>query len=157
MTDATTTATTETNTAATTTTATTPAMSQGEAQSRYDELTGNPEWVSKYINGDVEARAEMSRVQEARISPEVIPGEAGIDVQIAGLKPHFNFSTDVEAQLRAGRTVTPQEVEGALALKENLFRDRVWVQRFHNGDREALRQSFLISVILSSKVRDAQP
>jgi hypothetical protein len=135
-----------------------PAMSLAEATSRRDEMINDPAFRERYLNGEVAAAAEMAKVTAALVTPEVKPGDESMDTQIAGLRSHFEFSPEVELQVRSDMPVTSVERERALAMRANLHRDPAWRQRYLDGGVEERKQSFLISVILASKVRDpAQP
>jgi hypothetical protein len=131
-----------------------PAMSVAEATSRRDEMINDPAFRDRYLNGDAEAAKEMARVTAALATPEVKPGDASMDAQVAGLRAITKISPELETQIRERPPITPAEREATLALKDNLYRDQAWVARFHAGDTEAIRQAFLISVNLSSPVRD---
>ena len=77
---------------------------------------------------------------------------SSVEQAIDFLRERADIPEQVADQLRKNMPVSAQEYRLAEQLKGKLFRDRSWVKKYLDGDREAATQIALVNVILSSRV-----
>jgi hypothetical protein len=134
-----------------------PEISYAAAVSRKAELLGNEEWRTKYLAGDVTAKAEMDQIVKA-LTPA--PPQPSAPDSVDGLEEWVRGVADVSEgvieEIRTARPVSPLERRLAVQRKESRFNDPTFVERYFAGDPDAKREVLLINVILASPVRDPQ-
>ena len=130
-----------------------PAISYEQASSLKQELLANEEWRTKYVNGDIECRRQMDQIYRGLTTPPAAPVNPG-EAIVEHLRQYADISEDVADEIRSGRASTPYEYQRALELRDHLFQDEEWVQKYNKGDRRAHTQVALINSILSRRVRD---
>jgi hypothetical protein len=135
-----------------------PEISYDAAVSRKAELLGNEEWRTKYLAGDVTAKAEMDQIVKA-LTPA--PPQPAAPDSVDGLVEWVhNIVPDLSEahieEIRTSRPIDPVTRRRAEQWKEVHFRDPVFVQSYFDGDPEIARQIFHLNTVLSLPVRDPQ-
>jgi hypothetical protein len=159
-----------------------PTTAEG-AQTRLAELTANSEWGAKLTAGDAAARTEFDNLSllaagvsgaaastgfEQPVSPTVeqlIEQQKAAEAQreVGLLDAYFNSvgipSTDQAADVRdyaSGKiSVTPELRAQVEAKVESFKRDKEFIKRVFDGDREATRLLSIASAILCAPVKEA--
>jgi hypothetical protein len=133
-----------------------PAMSFQEAESRKAEMFGNQEWVDKYMSGDIEARAQYDAViRSLAFGRQPPPSDPrSVDQLEEWARSQADVSEAVIEQIRTGPPITPLERRLAIQRREARFADPEFVQAYLDGNPAARKEVLLLSVILSSRVRD---
>ena len=118
-------------------------------------MLADPAIRDKIMQGDVETRAEYDRVIRSLAfgQPPAAP-ENDRQAMVEHLRQHADISEAVADEIRSGRASSPWEYQQALRLREHLFQDQGWVEKYNKGDRRAQTEVALINVILSRPVRD---
>ena len=130
-------------------------MTVEAATARRAEMISDAGFTERYMAGGVPERDEMLKVSTA-LSIANSAESFATEQQIASLKSIADISDDVANEIRSGRAVTPQERQFALDLKAKLMRDRAWVAKYLDGDRECATKVALLSVVLSARVAEPQ-
>ncbi len=132
-------------------------MTAEAATARRAEMVADPAFVERYLAGGVPEKAEMLRVSTAlSVDPANSAQSFQTEQQIATLKNIADLSDDHIAEIRSGRAVTPEERTFAENLKSQLMRDKNFIQKYLDGDREAATKITLLSIILSARVQEPQ-
>jgi hypothetical protein len=75
---------------------------------------------------------------------------------LASVREKFEVSAGVEDELRTGKPVTQAEFDAVKKLRTQRMNDPDWSARLLKGDPEAARESFLMSMVLSSNIREEE-
>ncbi|WP_038970251.1 hypothetical protein, partial [Bradyrhizobium genomosp. III] len=85
---------------------------------------------------------------------------AARDRQVASLvdtaRERFEISAGVEEQLRSGAPVTQAEFDAVSKFRAQRMNDPDWAARLLKGDPIAARESFLMSIVLSSEIQQKE-
>lgn len=73
---------------------------------------------------------------------------------INSLREKFEVSPGVEEQLRSGQAVTQAEFDAIKQLRAQRMSDPEWSSRLLKSDPAAARESFLMSLVLSSRIKE---
>ena len=130
-----------------------PSISYSEAESRKAELFANEEWRTRFFSGSVEAKREWDQIVRGLTAPPPAPANDR-EAVLEQLKRFAVISPDVAQEVLDGRPASPAEHEGARQLREHLFNDEDWIERYNKGDLRARQQVEYINLILSKPVRD---
>jgi hypothetical protein len=131
-----------------------PDMSFDDAMLAKSQRLADPAWRDKYVAGDVGCKAEMDALMQALTPKRPQPTDpTSAEQAIDFLRERADIPENVADQIRNNEPVTFQERRLAEQMRAKLFRDKSWVQRYLDGDREAATQIALINVILSSRVK----
>jgi hypothetical protein len=131
----------------------TPDMSYDDAMAAKTRLLGDASWRARYVDGDVNAKAEMDALMVALTPKQPVPSDpASVEQAIDFLRERADIPEAVAQQLRDNRPVTMLERKLCEQMKGRLFADKAWVKRYLDGDRDAARQVAMINIILSSRV-----
>lgn len=115
----------------------------------------DPAFTKRYLAGDHEARARMNSLHEILSRPrDTVTGDnpAHGERTISAISEFASLSPEVEAQMRAGTPVSPDEYKRAVAMRAQLPADQDWTAKYLRGDREARKQMTLLSIVLASKL-----
>jgi hypothetical protein len=133
------------------------AMTVEQAQVKRVEMIGNAGFRERVLRGDPEAVKQWKNVHAA-LRPPVDSATAegrqyakNMD-SLSILKAKADLPAEVWDHVAAGGPVSPAEKESAIFAKERFFKDKAWVQRYFNGDREANSQMTRINMVLASKI-----
>ncbi|MCW2011784.1 hypothetical protein ABH978_004904 [Bradyrhizobium ottawaense] len=159
---------------------TTPEAAQAALQTRIADpdwggklLANDPatrsDWenLSKIAAGDAEAIASAKAAKPAAGDPpktlEQLAAEsdaAARSRQVTSLldtaRERFDISPVIEEQLRSGATVTQTEFDAVSKLRAQRMNDPDWSARLLKGDPIAGRESFLMSIVLSSEIKQKE-
>ncbi len=134
-----------------------PAMTVDQALARKAELFGTAGFAQRVAAGDPEAKKQWKEVTAA-LSPKVDQStQEGRDYaqRMAGLSVLKNKAdlSDAAWDWAAGRgPVSPAEKEKAIFAKQRLFKDKAWVTKYLDGDREANSLLTQIHLVLDAKI-----
>jgi hypothetical protein len=140
--------------------ATMPATPEAWEKRRVD-LIGDPHFRKAYLSGDVEAQKRMKEVF-AGLNPKVDLATAEAREYAARqdaltpLKMTSALPPEFWDGLARGTPVTLAERQWALETKEQCFRDKGWVRKALDGDREATALKTRFNAIIASKVGSAE-
>ncbi len=134
-----------------------PAMTVDQALARKAELFGTAGFAQRVAAGDPEAKKQWKEVTAA-LSPKVDQStQEGRDYaqRMAGLSVLKNKAdlSDAAWDWAAARgPVSPAEKEKAIFAKQRLFKDKAWVTKYLDGDREANSLLTQIHLVLDAKI-----
>jgi hypothetical protein len=129
-------------------------MSFDDAMLAKTQRLADPAWRDKYMNGDVGCKAEMDALMHALTPKQPQPSDpTSLEQAIDWLRERADIPESVATQIRDNVPVSAQEYRLAQQMKEKLFRDKSWVAKYLDGDRDAATQIALVNVILSSRVK----
>jgi hypothetical protein len=129
-------------------------------EARRVELIGDPHLRNAYLSGDIEAQKRMKKVF-AGLNPKVdlatVEGReyAARQEALTPLKMTSSLPAEFWDGLARGTPVTLAEREWALQTKEQCFRDKGWVRKVLDGDREATALKTRFNAIIASRVKSA--
>jgi hypothetical protein len=149
-----------------------------DARRRLDELTSNKEWGARWVAGGIAEGKEYARLSElANQADEVkdainntTPESQSFSIEtttpgqlnrrdLASVIDTFRdsgLSDDSIAQALNGSKVSRAEYMAAKALKSARHGDAAWRQRWLNGGWAEGREQWLLNIVLSSEIEDAQ-
>ncbi|KJC59902.1 hypothetical protein UP10_14495 [Bradyrhizobium sp. LTSPM299] len=130
-----------------------PQLTPEAATARISELKADPKFTERYLNGEMTARDEFTRLHTV-----VGKGPPNNDAlhrasQLDALKKYADLDDKAWAQVERNGPVHPHERDWALRTREQLMRDRAWVTKYLDGSREEASLMTRISLILSSPVQ----
>jgi hypothetical protein len=123
-----------------------------EAAARKSELMKTPGFAQRFFDGDVSARREIDAINHA-LAQVSDPARTAREFEVAGMEGRYGITQRHLDDYRNGVPVTPEIRREAEGLKAALFRDRAWVAKYFDGDREAARQVDLLSLVLTAPVK----
>lgn len=149
-----------------------PPATAAEATARLAELGSDPAWRDSFLAGSAEKGREFRELTALVSSGK--PDEK-IEAAMIGLTPPGGMSdydltqmTETVAHLRGsgiedaviksalkGDPISREEFRLAEAWRDAHMRDTGWARKLFDGDVEAKRQLGLVSIILSSPIKDA--
>ena len=125
------------------------------ASARLVELKKSPEFVERYLSGEVKARDEFTRLHGlASKRGPTDPDGIHRGMQIDTLKKHAGLPAAAWAQVGNNGPVFAHERTEALRMKDRCMRDKAWVSRYLDGGREETTLMTRISLILASPVKE---
>jgi hypothetical protein len=133
------------------------ALTVEQAQAKKAELFGKAGFAQRVLAGDPES-VRLWKEVTAALSPKVeqttqeAQDYAARMASLSILKAKADLSDEVWDHAAAGGFVSPAEKEKAIFAKERLFKDKAWVKRYFDGDREANSTMTNINLILASKI-----
>ena len=135
-----------------------PPMTVEQAQAKKAALFGTAGFAQRVLAGDPDATKQWKEVTAA-LSPKVelqtTQKTRDYAARMSGLsilKAKADLPDEVWDHVAAGGPVSPAEKEKAIFAKERLFKDKAWVKRYFDGDREANSTMTNINLILASKI-----
>jgi hypothetical protein len=127
------------------------------AEARKIEMLSDPGFTEKYLQGDVASRREFTRVHEALANGAPVgPDQFARETEIAHLRSRADIN---DTQVKEYVERWPQSakiVQEARDLRQRLFADRAWVERYLSGGREEARQVALLGIILTAPLAEEQ-
>ena len=134
-----------------------PAMTVEQAQAKKAELFGKAGFAERVARGDPSATAEWRAVTRAlrpAVDQSTVEGQQYEKNQnsLAILKAKADLPDAAWDWAAAGGPVSPAEKINAAAAKQRNFRDKAWVQRYLDGDRQANSEMVKINMVLAAKV-----
>jgi hypothetical protein len=131
-------------------------MSYDDAALAKAQRLGDPAWRDRYMAGGIAEKAEMDALVQALTPKAPLPSDpTSVETAIDHLRAHADIPEEVAQQLRDNKPVSIAEYRLAEQMKVKLFRDKAWVQRYLDDDRQAATEIALVNIILSSKVAGA--
>jgi hypothetical protein len=149
-----------------------------DARRRLDELTSNKEWGARWLAGHSAEGAEYKRLSELADQADEVkdainnttPESQSFSIEtttpgqlnrrdLASVIDTFRdsgLSDDSIAQALNGSKVSRAEYMAAKALKSARHGDAAWRQRWLNGGWAEGREQWLLNIVLSSEIEDAQ-
>ncbi|MGH7489406.1 MAG: hypothetical protein ACREMY_27970 [bacterium] len=145
-----------------------------DARARLDVLAKNKGWADRLFANDIEARREFAELSTLAAGADdvadtlagTIPEQPIFETTVNGALPSRTVAevvasmreagladASIEQALRGGK-VTSAEVAAAKAFQNMRHGDAAWVNKFLAGDYSARREHMLLSVILSSEIKD---
>ncbi|MCK1672796.1 hypothetical protein [Bradyrhizobium sp. 150] len=123
--------------------------------------------LSRIAAGDAEAIASAKTAAPSSGDPpkslEQLAAESDAEArgrQVTSLvdtaREKFEISSGVEEQLRSGAPVTQAEFDAVSKLRSQRMNDPGWSARFLKGDPVAAQESFLMSIVLSSEIKQKE-
>jgi hypothetical protein len=145
-----------------------PPSTPEAATTRLAELTGSTEWGQRLMSGETAARAEFDSLTRLVSGADIAPSAEQLAARseraandrntadfIRGVREQVDVSDGVLAQVIGGEKVSKAEHDAAKQWLSRHSSDESWVKRLLSGDSEARKEHFLVSVILSSEIKDA--
>jgi hypothetical protein len=134
-----------------------PAMSVEVAARQRVKMLGDAGFRDRVARGDPEATRQWRAVTRAlSLSVDEATAEGKQYAQrMAGLsyfKAKADLSDAVYDQVAAGGPVSLKERQDAIFAKERYFKDKAWVRRYLDGDRQANSEMTIINMILGSPI-----
>jgi hypothetical protein len=123
------------------------------AGARLAELKATPEFIERYLSGEVKAREEFTRLHSLASKGPANADGIHRSMQIATLQKHADLPPEAWAQVAGNGPVFEHERVEALRAKERVMRDKAWVSRYLDGGREETTLMTRISLILASPVK----
>jgi hypothetical protein len=122
------------------------------AATRIAELKADPKFSEKYLNGELSAKAEFTRLHT--IVGKGAADEAGLHraSQLPAMSRFADLHEKGSAQVARNGPVHLHERVAALNMKDQLLRDRGFMSRYFQGSREEAALVRQISHILASPV-----
>jgi hypothetical protein len=145
------------------------------ARARLDHLTSDAAWRDRLMQGDIATKKEWTALTET-----IAVGDP-IDAVMAGVNPAGNtqidfsggnaasyadqvkavpelrsagMGDDVIKQVLSDQPVSRAEYDAVKSWHDGALRDQDFTRRYLAGDREAVRQMTLASVVLSSDIAE---
>jgi hypothetical protein len=121
------------------------------------EFLGDQKFLDRVVAGDPESVRQWREVTRA-LSPQLDPATAAGKQyndnmnSLAILRASADLPPEVWDHVAAGGPVSLAEREAALLAKQRDFKDRGWVTRYFDGDRQANSEMRLINMVLASRV-----
>jgi hypothetical protein len=128
------------------------------AMAELQKVNSDPQFRELVARKDGSALNKLAQLQRTLASPTgvviggVNPAEA--EARLNTWQEFADLGQDTLQQLANGGPVSKQEYDDTKRLKERLFKDKSWVRGYLDGDRKARQQMSLMSIILSSQIRD---
>jgi len=139
-----------------------PSVSVQQAYERLGQMRADSRFQELLVRGDAAALHELKTLTaltrlptgiQVNVKPDQTP-EARENVADTWAS-RADLPPEVLQQVRERRPVSAEEYKRAVQMKKQLHSDKAWVSRFLAGDREAGRQSALISIILGSQIKES--
>jgi hypothetical protein len=131
-------------------------LTRETAAARLAEVKADPQYVKRYLDGGVAEKAEMSRLHQA-LTNNTTTVLADIDdrsvrerQQVADTWRRFGLPDEIAQQ---SGPVSKAEYDQAVNLKSQLMRDKEFVRRLYDGDRQAALQWGSLHKILAWPVK----
>jgi hypothetical protein len=132
-------------------------MTAEVAAAKKVEYLGDAGFRERVLRGDADAVKQWREVTRA-LSPSADPATAEGKKyndnmnSLAILKAKADLSDAVWDHVAAGGPVSLDERLKAMQAKERNFKDKAWVQKYLDGDRQANSEMTLINMVLASPV-----
>jgi hypothetical protein len=120
------------------------------AVARKAELFSQPNWASRYLNGDAEARREFGEITQALTLGAPDPARTARELGAAGLRG-FLKAHHVDEYVNQ-ESVTAEIHEEAVEMRKSLMRDKQFVAQYLDGDRAARQKMSLLAIVLNLPV-----
>jgi hypothetical protein len=125
------------------------------------KMLGDAGFRDRVVAGDPQATKQWRAVTRALLSPSVDQATAEgkqyaqrMDA-LSYFKAKADLSDAVYDQVAAGGPVSLKERQDAIFAKERYFKDKAWVRRYLDGDREANSQMTIVNMVLASPIGTA--
>jgi hypothetical protein len=133
------------------------AMTVEQAQAKKAELFGKAGFAERVARGDSEAVKQWREVTRALRPPVDQSTEEGRHYEqnqnsLAILKAKADLPDEVWDWAAAKGPVSAEEKLKAGQAKERLFKDKVWVTKYFDGDRAANSELTRINLVLGSRI-----
>ena len=132
-------------------------MTVEQAQAKKAELFSKAGFAERVLSGDSDAVKQWRDVTRALRPPTDQSTEEGRQYEqnqnsLAILKAKADLPDEAWDWAAAGGPVSPEEKIKAGQAKERLFKDRAWVARYLDGDRDANSEMTRINLVLASRI-----
>jgi hypothetical protein len=134
-----------------------PSMTLEQAQAKKAELVIQTGFAERVMRGDPEASKlwrEVTRALRPAVDQSSVEGQQYAKNQdsLSILRAKADLPDAAWDWAAAGGPVSPAEKINAAAAKARNFRDKAWVQRYLDGDRQANSEMVQINMVLAAKV-----
>jgi len=134
-----------------------PAMTPEAAAFQRVKMLGDAGFRDRVARGDPEASKQWKDVNRALNPPvDQTTAEGKLYNDRMQALSYFKAKADLPAEcydhVAADGPVSLKERQDALFAKERLFKDKAWVRRYLDGDRQANSEAALIAMILGSRI-----